>query len=1139
MTKALVKNTFREIKNTKARFFSIMAIIALGVGFFAGIKSTAPSMYNMAEQYYKDCRLMDYRLVSTVGFDKNDISAVKSLDGVQNVMPSYGCDVVTNATKGGEVVHLIANPTAWENNELLNKLKITDGRLPHKSGEIAVEASGFGSKKYKTGDKVVFSENTGESKTKDRIKKLEYTVVGLVNSPLYISYQRGESNEGSGKVSQYMYICPCDFNSQRYTELYVKADFSEKFSSFSDEYDDAVSTMSGTLKNTAQKRCSVFTSDVIDKSKNDLIKSKNKLDSEKQSVKDKLDKAKKSLDDAKKDYKTKISEAEKKLNSAKTEIENAKSELKSAKSTYYTAISNAEGTIALQESKLGDAQKQYNSSCAEYDAKIASAQKKLDSGKQKYEAEYTKFKKEQEPQLTLGISKAEAAVGLLEQKIESEADEQTREVLKMQLAQAQQTLDKLKTQYENAKLQFEQTKSSLDKAQKEFDAQKNTGKNELKKADAQIQSAKEKLQNAKISLQTKKDESSQKFTDAQKKIDDAQMQYESSTAELKKQKTSGQSKLDSAEKEYNLQKAEAEKKLDNAQKKIDDAQQKIDSIASPKWYVFDRTANPGYSTFSQNADRLDAVASVFPMFFLLVAVLVCVTTMTRLIEEKRTETGTLKALGYSNVSITAKYVAYSLIAAVTGSVLGIALGISTLPFIIYNAYKIMYYMGDITLVPNVASIVISVLAAVVCTASVSVVVCLRSLHSRPAAIMRPKAPKPGKRILIEYITPVWKHLNFTKKFTARNLFRYKSRLCMTVLGVAGCTALIVAAFGLLNSFDPLTNDQFNTIYKYNTVVAPKESGTAQNLKYLTDEIGKDKNVKDAMLVMQQDATAKHNNNSKNSGINLIVPQSPDSMGSMISLHTRNGKTEFALSDNSVLINEKLAKELGVKSGDTFSLTANSKTAEVKVGGVYEQYINNYVYISPKLYSSLYSSNIKYNLMFARLDDTSQQAQDNFGTAHLQNTKIATVSYVKSSIKDFKNMLNSLNMVVLVMIVCAAALAFVVLYNLSNINIAERVREIATFKVLGFNNRETSSFIYRENIVLTVLGIALGLVLGVFLTAFIVQTVEVDNIMFGRTIYFTSYLYAAALTLVFSLLVNAVMSFKIKAVNMVESLKSIE
>jgi putative ABC transport system permease protein len=1139
MTKTLIKNTFREIRNSKARFISIMAIIALGVGFFAGIKATVPSMYNLAETYYDEQNLMDFRLVSTVGFDEDDIKAISEVEGVTAVMPSYYCDVLKSAQSGGKAVRVIALPTAYEVNETLNDLVLKDGRLPQSLGEVVVESSAFSSSDYKIGDKVEFAAVSGETDVTTQLNSLEYTVVGIVESPLYISYQRGATSVGDGKISEYMYILPDDFAFERYTELYVKTEVSEKYSPFSDEYESEIDSFKSTLEDAADVRCEVFDADVIGKAEDELSQAKADYDTEYQEADKEFASALQELDDGKKELAESIDSAQKTLDEAKEKLESGKLDLQTATDEYYSQIAAAEEEIDEQEKKLNSSNEQYLASKSEYDEKIAAAQAELDSGFEQYNAALSEFKTTQEPQLLAGIEQAQAAVDALNVAIGSTVDEVPLAVLNQQLAEAQATLDSLNSQYEQAKAQLEQTEEKLSASQAELDAQAKSGEDELDLAKQQLDEGFAAIAAARAELETQKTEGYNQLVSAQNTLDNSQAQYESGVQELESQRKSGQQKLDDAQAEYDSKKSEADEKFADARKEIQTAQQELDDIDEPVWYVFTRDDNAGYSTFSQNADRLDAVASVFPVFFLLVAVLVCVTTMTRLIEEKRTEIGTLKALGYSNLSIIMKFVIYSMIAGVAGSIVGIAIGVLTIPFIIYNAYKIMYFIGDITLVLNIPSIVLGVLAAVVCTTVVSVVVCCRSLSHKPASIMRPKAPKAGKRIFLERITLLWQHLNFTSKLTARNLLRYKSRLCMTVIGVAGCTALIVAAFGLLNSFVPLTHAQFEDIYKYDAVVVPKESGSESDLQYLLDVVDGDDNVSDYMLAVQEEASVEFNGTLKEDGTYLEVVEKPEELGTIISLHTRSDKTELALSDNGVLINEKLSEEMGLEVGDTITVSSDSGKAEVKIEGIFEQYIYNYIYMSPTLYKSLYQKEVEYNMMDVVLKNTSDSVETAFSSHCLDNSKVAAVSYVASSLDDFRNMLNSLNMVVLVMITCAAALAFVVLYNLTNINIAERVREIATFKVLGFYNKETSAFIYIENVVLTILGIAVGLVLGIFLTGFIVQTVEVDNIMFGREIFFSSYLYAAGLTILFSLIVNFVMSFKIKAVNMVESLKSVE
>lgn len=909
-----------------------MAIIALGVGFFAGIKATSPSMYSLAETYYSENKLMDYRVISAVGFTEDDISEIEKLDGVESVMPSYYYDASLSADEGGQLIHLISVPKKYKKNDELNTLVTLEGKLPEKTDEIAVEGAGFSGSSHQTGDTIKFAELAGDAKVSDSLKSLSYKVVGKVQSPLYISYQRGKTKIGDGKLDEYMYINSSSFKIEKYNEVYIKADFSDKYSPFSDEYDDKSDELKKEIEKVAESRTKVFKTETLKKARDELEKGK-------------------------KEYEKQKSDTEKKLAKAKKEIDESEAALSAQAALAETAYA---------------AQADYGN------ANQLLAQ--LEAGK----AEYEKNKKE-----------------------------------------------------------------------------------------------------------------------ADKKL------------------------------------AEAEKKLKDGEKELKKTEKKLNSMSKSVWYVRNRDDNPGYDTFTQNADRLDAVASVFPLFFLLVAILVCVTTMTRLIEEKRTEIATFKALGYGNASIIAKFVIYSLIAGVTGSVIGTAIGVATLPFIIYNAYKIMYYIGDITLVLNVPIILMGILAAILCTTAVSIIVCAKSLRLKPAQAMRPKAPKPGKRILLERITPLWKHMSFTAKLTARNLFRYKARLCMTVIGVAGCTALIVAAFGLLNSFDPLTEVQFGEVFHYDAVVVPKDGGSEKQLDYLVKKAEKDEDVKRAMLCMQEEITIDAHGKHYSAPLTINVFSDTAHFDEIVHLQERESKNPLTLDDSGVMINEKYAATNKLKVGDTVKIKGKIGTAEAKIAGIYEQYINNYLYMTPKLYHELFKKQPVYNMLCVSLDEAKGDRADNFSSQMLSDNRIVAVTFMAEKITEFKNMLNSLNMVVLVMIVCAAALAFVVLYNLTNINIAERVREIATFKVLGFYNRETSSFIYKENIILTLMGIAVGLGLGILLTGFIVRTVEIDNVMFGREIYFTSYLYAAGLTMLFSLLVNGVMSFKIKAVNMVESLKSVE
>ena len=1060
MTKALLRNTFREIQYTKARFISIMAIIALGVGFFAGIKATSPSMYNLAETYYRESRLMDFRLVSTAGFAEEDIEAVAALDGVESVMPSYFCDAIVQSDDGGEVVRLIAMPKKYEKNKALNTFQLSDGRVPRKSGEIVTESAAFAGSRHHIGEIVRFNPIAGDTKITDLLKVTEFTIVGKTESPLYISYPRGTTTVGDGKLDEYMYISAEDFKLPRYTELYVKADFSYEVSAFSDTYEEKAADMKEKLRELADAREIAFTTEVIPNAERQLADGRAEFDAKKAEAEEKLNDAYDKLTAGEEEYNTAIAEAEQKLADAQRQIDDGEAALSEGEAEYASAIAAAEQLIADSSAQLADGQRQ------------------LDEGREALRAQ---------------VEAAKAAAG----------DDPLSQIT----GDVTDAIGSAQTGAAGAQL-FAGS-AQLAAGESELAVQRLNGQTQLQAARAQLNAAKK--------------------------------QMESGKAELEEKKTSGAQQLADARKEYEKAKAEADEKLAEGEQQIRDGEAGLDKLREleSKWYVFDRNDNPGYSSFGQNADRLDAVASVFPLFFLLVAVLVCVTTMTRLIEEKRTEIATLKALGYGDGAIILKYVIYSSVAAVIGSAVGVAAGVSSLPFIIYNAYKIMFYIGDITLVIHWPSAVLGTLTAILCTTAVSVIVCAKSLHTKPAQAMRPKAPKAGKRILLERITPLWKHMGFTAKLTARNLFRYKVRLCMTVIGVAGCTALIVAAFGLLNSFVPLTETQFGEVFRYDAVAVPNKAGTAKELAYLKDLAEKTGETESVMLSLQEEATLSFGGKSTKENTYVSVPEQPDRIGEIITLRTRRDKTPLELSDSGVLINERIAADFGFGEGDIVTLRTENGEAQVTVDGIYEHYIHNYVFMKPALYEKLFGGEPRYNILQVKLHSAESGSESRFSTPMLSDSRVVAVTFMRENIEEFKNMLNSLDMVVVVMIVCAAALAFVVLYNLTNINLAERQREIATFKVLGFFNRETSRFIYIENIILTFLGILAGLGLGVILSGFIIRTVEIDNVMFGRDIFFTTYLYAAGLTMLFSLLVNAAMSFKIRKVNMVESLKSVE
>lgn len=1153
MTRALRKNTLREIRNTKARFLSILVIIGLGVGFFAGVKAASPAMTKTSDEYYVEQNLMDFRLVSTVGFDDGDLKAVRSIDGVKQAAAAYSADVIVNTDGTGNVVRLYSLPQKDGGKQPISEPVLIDGRLPKKSGEIAVESRSYEGA-FKIGDTIHIEAKIDDTDTKNILKTLDYKVVGLVQSPMYISFERGTTTIGNGKVSQYMMIPPQDFAYERYTDIYATTKYlSADISSFSETYKDGVDGISEKLKGLSGKRLEVFDQNTLEQARQELENGVKEYNNQKNRAEKELKEAQYALDSAQEEYGTQLKKGKEKLTDAKKQLEEGQALLPAKITEFYEEIAQAQEQISQNEAKLDKAEIQYEASKKEYDEKIAAAQKELEDGTAEYNKQYEEFYTYTKPQTTAKLdateellTEAQQTVKALEEQLAGaigETAQQLKEALKKAqalLAVYQDEITYGRQQLKDGEQQLVDAKKKLDGGAAELKQQKETGAAKLRQAKEQIDSGRQELQNAKEQLSQAKKEGKQQLDEAQEQLITGKYELEDGKSELNKQEKEGQEKLDEGRQTLASSKEEAQKKLKAAKQELDAAQKKLDSFSEMKWYIFTRDDNPGYSTFIDNANRVDAVAQVFPLFFLLVAALVCLTTMTRMVEERRTEIGTLKALGYSSGSIMAKYLIYATIAGLTGAAVGLALGVPILPNIIFNAYTMMYSIKPLTFVVPWLYIAIGVAAALICTTTVAYITCYKELKGRPAGLMRPKAPKAGKRIILERIPILWKHISFTSKVTARNLLRYKARFLMTVLGVAGCTALIIAGFGIKDSISVIVDKQFQEIYKYDTVIVTKSSEDFEQVKPLFDEVNADTRIAGAALVEQKAVKAfSDKSKEKIDEIYVFTPQDAGDMENVIDLHERQSGTKLPLSDDGAVVTEKLAKTLNIGVGDTIRFEDGGEEYSVPVTGVSENYLYGYIYLSPSSYERVYGESCKFNMILAKTDGGDEAVQKAFAKDMLTRGDIAAVSSTSDGISNFEDMIQSLNMVVYVLIICAGALAFVVLYNLTNINIAERVREIATIKVLGFYNKEVSAYVYRENIVLTIAGILLGLVMGVFLTDFIVQTVEIDNIMFGRGMEPMSFLWAIGLTALFSLLVNWLMYYKMKAVSMVESLKSIE
>ncbi len=583
---------------------------------------------------------------------------------------------------------------------------------------------------------------------------------------------------------------------------------------------------------------------------------------------------------------------------------------------------------------------------------------------------------------------------------------------------------------------------------------------------------------------------------------------------------------------------EAERELADAESKIEDARREIAKIERAEWLLFTLEDNMSFTSFLGNSEKVANIAKVFPVFFFLVAALVALTTMTRMVEEQRTQIGTLKALGYSDGSLIFYYLVYSALASLVGSIVGAAIGLVALPAVIYNAYSMMYNLPPLLAQPWWGSLAVIIPVAVAGTCLATAFACFAQLREKPSSLMMQKAPVAGKRVLLERVSFVWKRLSFTHKVTVRNLFRYKKRLFMTVIGVAGCCALLLTGFGIRDSISDIVGLQFNEIYNYNANVMLKDDISAVADGALKQTLGNPGEVLSYVETHAETGYLRANGGSKS--INIYVPGSTEQLAQLINFRTRLGHEPIEFDDNTLILTEKICEQLGVEAGDTVELVnGDNISAEFTVGGVCEYYVYNYAYMSAGMYEEAFGSEPDYTVLLVDFADDSKEARDAAAEKLLGDEGVSYVSFLSTIGESFTNMLSSIDYIVIVIIICAGMLAGIVLYNLTNINVCERKKELATLKVLGFHERETAMYIYRETLLLTLMGAAVGLLIGVWLHAFVIKTVEVDVVMFGRSIYPLSFVYAAALTIVFSLIVDAVMLKKLRDIDMVESMKANE
>ena len=1079
MPATYLKDIFREIKISLGRFLSILCIVAIGVAFFAGIKASAPDMKNSADTYFDKYNVQDIQVYSTIGLTKKDVAAIKKIKGVKSVQPSFSMDTLSQIDSTQMVIKVIS----YGIDQKMNKVRVVEGRMPERENECLVEASSATNKLYGTfhiGDTIKLQSGTDEALSKS-LKHTKFKIVGTCYNPNYLSYEKGSSNIGSGTVNSFIYIQNTNVLKDYYTEVDVCVKGAKDLDCYSDEYFDVVDPVLKKIKKISNKQ----------------------IDARIQSYQSELDEKKQEATNKFKDAENQFNDAQNKIDSGLSEIQsnelklqNSKDQINQGWNEYYANLQLLDNIPTLQNAiaQIEESEKKL--------PELLSQKEQVENGLQQINAEGDLNTKR-----TL-IQNAIDFIDIALKKLENYPDSSDAETIRIKLNEKKELLQGQLSLIDQAIAKKAELEAILPQIQSGIE-QIQAGvakKAELQSQLNQLLNAKNELNNAYVSLIN----GQAQYEDGVSKIEDAKNELNKSIEHLTLSKA-----------EFNIQKHDALRELSDAQLEID----KMEG----KWIVLDRNSHYSYRDYGACADRMDGIAKVFPVFFFLVAALVCMTTMTRMVDEQRNEMGTLKALGYSKSHIALKYIIYAFSASVLGSILGCSLGMYLFPTVIFNAWNTLYNIEKIHFLFQPGLILLA-------SGSVTGITLLATLYSiyselieMPSQLMRPKAAKAGKKIMLEKIPLIWKRLSFLQKVTARNIFRYKKRFFMTIIGIAGCSALLVAGFGINDSISDIVNQQYNVIYHYDATISAKSSE-------MTSQIHSLKGVKDVYEEDHLAVTTKIDNKDISTTVHII--SNDDKFKDFCTLF--NGNKEFDLDDSSVLISQKMATKLNKKAGDMITFKdANNKVIKAKIKGVFTNYVGHHIYVSKALYDSWNTKAKTSHTYLIKSKKTTKKFERNLGNKIMNIDGVQSVTFYSSLQKNFKDMISSISYIVVVLVISAACLAFVVLYNLSNVNISERKREIATIKVLGFTRKEVDAYINRETVLLTILGSLIGLVIGVGLHHLIMNLAEMDDIMFGRTINSMSYVISFVMTIGFNAIINLCMHKKLNNIQMVESLKAVE
>ena len=1098
MNRSIIKLTKREIRSSLGRYLAIFAIIALGAGLFVGLRLSRPDFLETYNNYTNKTNFYDFRLVSTLGLTDEDIAEVKKMDGVKLAEGAVGADFLFNTADEDNLIMM-----AQSIPENVNQIKLKAGRMPEKANECLADPDMYS--KDDIGSTIKLSKDNSEQ-TFDTFAYDEYTIVGLADSVLYINMERGSSTLGNGSVKGYIYIPADGFSTDYYTDIYVCVD-SEGYV-YSDEYEQSTKKYVDGLEKFMSERAVIRRDAIIDDAMSQLDDAKKQYED----GKTQYDAAKAEYDAGYAEYVQKKSDTEAQLEQARKEIENAESMMGNS-----SVIDQKQAELDAAKAELDKGQAEYERGLQQFNAKAKLAYGAVDEQIAYYENR---------------ISDKQNDIAAQNAEIES---------LNAQLAEAQANGDSLKVRLIEWKIKTANDRISRDNADIErYNERLEVHRQKRAEVDAELEPYRKQLEDAKAQLdagyaqiesgQAELDAAREMISSGGAQLEAAKKQYEQGKAEAERGFAEAEKELASGKAQLDAAKAE----LDKGAAELDSAEKQIKNINHADTYVLDRDTNAGYVCFESDTNVVQSVASVFPVFFFLVAALVCLTTMTRMIADQRTQIGIMKALGYSSGAIMGKYMFYSGSATVLGSIFGIAAGSFAFPAIVWFGYGLIYNLSGLTFTMNWPLALGITAANLLVTLLVTWYCCAKELKCAPADLIRPKAPEAGKRILLERIPTVWNDMSFMQKVSARNIMRYKKRIFMMLLGIGGCTALVLTALGLNDTIQNVVTRQYDDIILYDYEITMAYDMNEEEQEIFFSDAGDD--IKDAVFLYRGLAEVSGGDAIKNATLTVTDGKK---LCKYIDLSYDGEPIDYP-GRGEAAINYNLARQLGgVEVGDEITLTTSEKKElTVTVSALFDNYVDSFVFISPETCSEQLGAVPEYKSALANAPDGADINRCAEALTHdVDGVRGVTLS-VDTKVR-MSSMMDGLLVVVAAIILCAGLLAFIVLYNLTNINISERIREIATLKVLGFYPNEAAHYVFRENLILTGAGAVFGLGLGVALHAFVMNAIKVDMMYFKPHISFLSFAVSIAITFVFAMIVNAIMRRRIDNIDMAGALKSIE